>query len=332
MPRAEIIDRVAELVGNDVLRVTDASSRWPALAELRVEGKHVPVALFVSRVGVTGRERDGIERRAQNPVGQPMVDPRPERDPLLLGLWESDPRLAVKRPLLVAFDAYRRLGRTTRFSMFVSVESLRTALEKGWSVGQNTSGETIRCFAPPLLGLSYAADRAGAPPDTSEMQAAIDGSGLLVADEPEIPAAAERARRAGTTLLRDARFSRRVIGAYEGRCAMCGLEIDLVQGAHIYPVSAPGSSDEPWNGIALCGNHHLAFDKHVVGVRSGSLEVLFDHRVLEQVSGSPAVRAFVDGTFSRLAVPVNRAARPRPEMFEKRYAFYADRYGWLTGR
>lgn len=261
-----------------------------------------------------------------------MVDPRPTREPLLLGLWESDPHLAVARPLLVAFDGYRRLGLTTRFSMFVSVGSLRTALEQGWSEGQNASGETIRCFLPPLLGLSYASDRSDAPPDTSEMQAAIDGSGLLIADEPEIPAAAERARRAGTTLLRDARFSKRVLGAYEGRCAMCGLDMDLVQGAHIYPVSAPGSSDEPWNGIALCGNHHLAFDRHVVGVRPGSLAVVFHQRVRGQVSGSTAVRAFVDGTFSRLAIPANRSARPRPEMFENRYAFYAGRYDWLTGR
>jgi hypothetical protein len=164
------------------------------------------------------------------------------------------------------------------------------------------------------------------------MQAAIEGSGLLTAAEPEVPAASQRARRAGSMLVRDARFSRRVVEAYEGLCAMCGLDVGLVQGAHIYPVSAPGSSDEPWNGLALCANHHLAFDRHLVGVHPGTSAIVFRATIVDQMAGSLAVKALVDGTFERLAEPVDESARPRREMFEMRYEFFVDRYEWLTGR
>lgn len=57
---------------------------------------------------------------------------------------------------------------------------------------------------------------------------------------------------------------------------MCGLDEGLVEGAHIYPVEAPGSADELWNGLAaLCANHHRAFDLHRVCVVPGNLRVSF---------------------------------------------------------
>jgi predicted restriction endonuclease len=161
------------------------------------------------------------------------------------------------------------------------------------------------------------------------MQVAIAGSGLIAPGDDATPAAARRARRAGSLLVRDARFSRGVIAAYGGLCAMCGLAVGLVEGAHIYPVSAPGSCDEPWNGLALCANHHLAFDKHLVGVDIVTSKVVIHEDVRQQAPKSAAVRAFVDGTYPRLAPPSERSARPRAEMFELRYAFYLDRYNWL---
>jgi hypothetical protein len=327
--RADVIERIAELVGEDLLRVTDASSGWPALGELVVEDVPVPVAAFVAPVGLSHRNRDDVERRFQNPGGDRPIIEIPGRESLLLGLWESDDLVPVERPLLVSADPEHRAGRTTRFSVFVSMTVLQAALETGWAEGQNAAGESIRCFVPSLLPVSYAADRTNAAPVAPAMQAAIEGSGLLAASEDEIPAASQRARRAGSTLIRDARFSRRVVEAYGGHCAMCGLDVGLVEGAHIYPVAAPGSYDEPWNGLALCANHHLALDKHLVGVNLETSEILIHAAIRDQVPHSAAVDSFVAGTFRRLAEPLERSARPRSQMFQMRYDFFADRYDWL---
>lgn len=328
--RADVVARIAELVGDDVLRIDDAASGWPGFATLTVDGVSTPISLFAAPVGLSHRGRDDVERRFQNPGGaRPITMDDPDRYPLLIGLWETDELLSVNRPLLVSADPIHRLDRNTRFSVFVSTNTLNAALRTGWAEDPNAIGETIRCFVPPLLSLSYAADRAGAAPAADAMRTAIDGSGLLTAPEPEIPAAAERARRAASALVRDARFARRVIDAYGGLCAMCGLDSELAQGAHIYPVSAPGSSDEPWNGLALCPNHHAAFDRHVVAVTPQTGEIVFHEEMLNRASENPALQAFLDGTFDRLAATATRSARPKKEMFEKRYEFYTDQYAWM---
>jgi HNH endonuclease len=327
--RAEVIERVAELAGEEVLRITSAGSGWPALGELVADGVAVPVALFGGQVGLSFRGRDEIERRFQNPGADRPILEVPGRHPLLLGLWETDELEPVPRPLLVSADPVIRTGRRTRFSVFVGVATLRRALEVGWAQGQSARGESVRAFAPPLLPISYIADRDRAVPPMSAMRAVIEGSGLLSASGQELRGAASRARRAGSTLVRDARFSRRVIEAYGGLCAMCGLGVGLVEGAHIYPVSAPAAPDEPWNGLALCANHHLAFDRHLVGVDPESSEVLVHPDILSQAADSQAVGAFLSGTRPRLAEPSARAFRPRREMFELRYELFVDRYDWL---
>ena len=330
--RADVIGRIAALVGEDVLHITDADLGWPAHGTLVVDGSEAPVSLFVAPVGVSHRDRDEVERRFQNPGSNRPIVLEPGRRPLLLGLWETDPMVAVGRPVLVSADPFHRVGRTTRFSVFVSTTALGTALETGWSQGVNSVGEPIRCFAPPLLALSYAADLDQASPATAAMQAAIEGSGLLTVGEAELPAAAERARRVGSTLVRDARFSRRVINAYGGLCAMCGLDVELVQGAHIYPVEAPGSHDEPWNGLALCPNHHLAFDRYLIAVEINTRAILFHPTVIDQAPRNLAVQALVDGTFDRLAEPAEQDLRPINEMLRKRYEYYADYYRWMDRR
>jgi hypothetical protein len=327
---ADLPERLAALVGEDALRLTDASSRWPALGELVVDGVSRPVALYLGLVGLSQRGRDDLERRFQNPGSDRPILEVPGRDLLLLGVWEEDTQIDMGRPVLVSADPVHRIGLMTRYSVFVSLAMLRHALASGWAEDESSSGESMRCFSPPLLPLSYAADRAGAPPPTSAMAAAIEGSGLLTAGDAEAPEAAQRARQAGSRLVRDSRFSRRVVDAYDGLCAMCGLDVGLVQGAHIYPVSAPGAYDEPWNGLALCGNHHLAFDRHVLGVRSETLEIVFHSAILDQMSSSPAVEALVQGTFGRLAEPRVASARPKPEMFDRRCEYYVDNYAWLT--
>src|ERR1700754_1687396 len=102
MAEAELAYRVAELVGDDTLRIPDAATRWPARAELAVEGAWTPVALYLSTVGRSHRNRDDVERRFQNPASKlPIVDHRPGWESLLLGLWDDDALVDVTRPLLV---------------------------------------------------------------------------------------------------------------------------------------------------------------------------------------------------------------------------------------
>lgn len=68
------------------------------------------------------------------------------------------------------------------------------------------------------------------------------------------------------TTLRNRGFRQAVIGAYDYKCAVCGMKINSpdalqweVEAAHIVPHSSNGR-DDVWNGLALCHLHHWAFD------------------------------------------------------------------------
>ena len=323
--RADVAARIVAVAGPHVLTLTNRNRGWPAHADLHVENRTVPVDLYAAPVGLSHRNRDDIERRFQNPGSGRPITSDDGRHPLLLGLWEDDPYLTVEQPILVCADPTLR-GRTTRVSIFVTVSALLEASERGWSTYVSTSGETIRCIQPQLLPASVEADIVGAAPSTAMVQNAVLASGLAETDDP---AAAERARRATMSLVRASGFSRRVLNAYKMRCAMCGLGAGLAEGAHILPASAPGAPDEVWNGVALCPNHHTAFDRHLVAVLPESLEIVISDDLAQVARDDTAIRRFVETTFRTLAVPDDPGAYPLAAMLQQRREYFVDRYRWL---
>lgn len=59
-------------------------------------------------------------------------------------------------------------------------------------------------------------------------------------------------------------FSDRVLRAYGFQCAVCNIQLKLIDASHIIPVNIEGSSDETSNGIALCPLHHRAYDRSLI--------------------------------------------------------------------
>lgn len=64
--------------------------------------------------------------------------------------------------------------------------------------------------------------------------------------------------------LRDTSFKARVLSAYGNKCAFSGMQLKLVEAAHIIPVSCDTSTDVTSNGIALSVLYHRAYDKGLV--------------------------------------------------------------------
>jgi putative restriction endonuclease len=69
-----------------------------------------------------------------------------------------------------------------------------------------------------------------------------------------------------TSWIRSSTFPRAVIWAYNYNCAVCGISLDLIEAAHIVPISDPETIDHPSNGLALCPLHHDAYDEGIFGV------------------------------------------------------------------
>jgi putative restriction endonuclease len=82
----------------------------------------------------------------------------------------------------------------------------------------------------------------------------------------ETPAQQERRRVMTARLQRDSAFSRNVAVQYGGSCAVCAVQLSVTEGAHIIPVHDNRSTDDVWNGICLCANHHRLYDNRILRI------------------------------------------------------------------
>jgi hypothetical protein len=321
MKRDELAGTVAKIAGSGVIKLIDPSSGWPASAEVITERGPVGVSLHVGPVGLSQRDRDEVERRFQNPGSDRPIVVLPGTIPILLGVWREN-----ATTVFVGMDAFTRVGRRTRFSLFVPLHLLRAAAVAGWAEHHSSSGERLFGFSPSLLPVYVELVRTGVQIDSQTVQAVMSAAGLSGGIED----AATRGRRTASQLIRDAVFSKLVRETYEGFCAMCGLNYSLVVGAHIYPAAAPGSRDEVWNGIALCHNHHAAFDAHMIFVNPNTRTISLHSELKLGASRSTACETFVRMTFGQLREPSVSKHRPHREMFERRYSFFDPRYHWAS--
>jgi putative restriction endonuclease len=82
--------------------------------------------------------------------------------------------------------------------------------------------------------------------------------------------------------LRDNSFKARILTAYSQKCAFSGMQLKLVDAAHIVPVSHSTSSDETCNGMALSALYHRAYDKGLVTVNE-SYQIIVNNSALSKL-------------------------------------------------
>lgn len=114
---------------------------------------------------------------------------------------------------------------------------------------------------------------------------------------------------------RDPDFRRRVLTAYERRCAICDFDVRLnddllgLDAAHI-KWHAAGGPDRVPNGLALCTLHHRALDRGAIGLEGGS-SAGFVLLVSNEVTGvSDAYHQLVDARGRPLRPPQESAHLP----------------------
>lgn len=146
--------------------------------------------------------------------------------------------------------------------------------------------------------------------DICEDPASIDDQDI----EDRVPEPRRYAVASARRALRDANFKDRVLTAYSNACAMCGLQLRLLDAAHILPAAHPDSTDETQNGIALCALHHRAYDRGLVTFDTGYRIHRDDdmERELGAAGLDGGLAAFKAQLFPMIEVPPSRADRPKP--------------------
>lgn len=256
------------------------------------------------------------------------------------GIVEFIPEVSVKtvvlgydavRDVFVGFDVSKHLGGLGASpSIQIKEDALNRARSTGFGPYTKTTGEVAIAVRPEHLGtyISGLDDLHGTGTSAIETKLVEQMAADPEAVSPnDVDAAAlpGRRRTLQVTLraLRDSRFRRRVLAAYEHRCAACGLQLGLLDGAHILPVGHPESTDAVTNGVSLCALHHRAYDQSLVA---------FDASYTLHVSGQAEAKlvsagldgglaAFKGGLRPSLIVPSLASQRPDPEMVIKANAF-----------
>lgn len=239
---------------------------------------------------------------------------------LILGWWENE-------GVFAGFD-YRRhsglLGGSPSFQ--IGLAALETAVTSGFAVHPKGNGELAIAFRPEFLG-TYA-DNLLELHDTGQAPAEMALLNRIAAepdetDEAEIQQEVAEPRRWAVTqtrrALRALDFGERVLAAYRHRCAMCGVQLGLLDGAHILPAAEPDSTDETANGIALCTLHHRAYDRSLVTFDAEFAIHLNEDRIGElrdagRHRGLPAFRAALQ---DEISLPAQPGDRPRPAFIER---------------
>lgn len=96
---------------------------------------------------------------------------------------------------------------------------------------------------------------------------------------------------------RDIKFRLQVVPLYRYSCALCRIKmllpsgVALVEAAHIHQF-AQSRNDDITNGMALCRNHHWAFDQGLWSIDT-SFEVVVAHgKFAEQVQNQPELMSY----------------------------------------
>lgn len=232
---------------------------------------------------------------------------------LILGWWDEVGAFA-------GFD-YRRhsgpLGASP--SMQIGGDAMRHSHVNGFAPYRKETGEIAIAFRPDFMGTYIenleSLHDLGAAADFAVLEkVAADPEGV---EDAEIAATASSPARQHVIVttkkaLRDIGFRQRVLTAYSHRCAMCGIQLNLLDAAHILPVNVDGSTDETCNGIALCALHHRAYDRSLVSFDEG-FKIIVSGPLVEELKDmrrADGLERFMDHLRPMIDLPPDRRDRP----------------------
>ncbi|MCC5828807.1 MAG: HNH endonuclease [Phycisphaeraceae bacterium] len=270
-----------ELAGATVILQSAVDSR-PLTAGVVVGGESYRMEIYLWTIthGGKGRKRPR-EYRIQRTAAAPFVLKAGVRT--IMGGWHED------TGTWAFWDVRRHLTKAKSPSSQISLDTLEKASIAGLATETRNlhEGREIAIAVQPDFLLWYIQEYER----IYDVAPEVDDAGNLVDASPEdernfIDTASDEhavSRRHGLVEVvrqfREARFRPLVLRAYGYRCCLTGVALRLVDAAHIVPVSDPGSTDDPRNGLALNPLLHRAYDAGLLGLLPGGRTALNERRL-----------------------------------------------------
>ncbi len=222
--------------------------------------------------------------------------------------------------VFVGFDIRRHEGQASNSpSIQIKEETLQNAHTHAFAIHHRQNGEIAVAFRPEFL-VEYALNAASLH---ESGEAAADMRLLNTVDtlqEDTIITITNQERQTVVSQIarkfRASDFRRRVLGAYGHRCAVCGVQLELIDAAHIIPVAATTSTDETRNGIALCKLHHAAYDRNLISFNE-RYRIEVNREEVSRLTSANRVQGlekFREHLLSAILLPNDRRDYPPPEI------------------
>ncbi len=203
-------------------------------------------------------------------------------------------------------------------SIQININTLRDAHRDGFAFVRKDNDEIAIGFRPDNM-LSYALNseslhESGADARISNLLNKVTRlESLTAAETAAIPPDRRRVIAQVSRLVRDSDFRRKVTIAYDRKCAVTGLQLRLIDAAHILPVGAVGSTDDVANGICLSPSYHRAYDRGLIYLTDDRRMLINERKKQDLVrSGLGGGLAEFEAHLGRqIILPADRAQWPR---------------------
>ena len=161
-------------------------------------------------------------------------------------------------------------------------------------------------------------------PEELSFSVAVDAPYMPVIANMTLDPASLEARRAYVTVetrrrLHQQGFRERVLRAYQEQCAVCRLRHEeLLDAAHILRDGHPRGEPIVPNGLALCGLHHTAYDRNILGITPNMVvEIRLD--ILRESDGPMLQHGLQGFQGGKIHIPRSKQLWPRPDLLAERY-------------
>ena len=233
--------------------------------------------------------------------------------------------------LFVGFDARTvSTGARTQLSGgYVSLRTVMRAKRRGMTFDRDRRNRIAVGLRPEMLmpyclhasEIHWAADEGEVAAILSKTAAVFSATDGVAFEEDElnaIPAERQRLLRSVYVLAREAGFRRRVLEAYGMRCAVSGMQLGIVEAAHILPVRVTGSTDRVDNGLSLLPQYHRAYDSGLIYLSPDYMMRFNEARADRlQVQGLGNGLNELRQSLGRIRLPRSKRYWPNPELIEQ---------------
>ncbi len=234
-------------------------------------------------------------------------------DVIVLGYFADEKVFTAWNPYLMR-DRFNQKQTISLYSRF-SVQK-QAAISK-IAAYRDTNGQSVLSFLPDYLGLYLEnLSKIHLLSDAELLELVSQSDNLNTQNQDgEVDFAEGQLTITHTRYKRDPRFKTIVYDAYDNRCAMCGIQLELIEAAHIVPHSHEKGTDEIGNGISLCALHHTAYDRSLIFFDENFNILINDSKMeyLQKVGLDSGFRKFQTLAFDKIQLPTNHTLRPNTE-------------------